>query len=77
MERMVEGVARLASGTAVEQHNSVGQHRRRRHFLVLLNLHDESAGSVKGMMAIADSPIYYNTVDVHPSVKDFEETTSP
>jgi NitT/TauT family transport system substrate-binding protein len=44
---------------------------------VLLNLHDKSAGQnvVKGIMAIADSPIYFNTNDPRiKSVKDFRET---
>ena len=43
---------------------------------VLLNLNDKTVGenSVKGIMAIADSPIAFNTIDPHlKSVQDFRE----
>ena len=75
MDAVVE-VARLASGTAVNDAILSGSiDVAMAGLTVLLNLHDKSAGSVKGMMAIADSPIYYNTVDPRiRSVKDFEET---
>jgi NitT/TauT family transport system substrate-binding protein len=41
---------------------------------VLINLWDKTFGhnTVKGMMAIADSPIYFNTIDPHiRSIRDF------
>ncbi len=44
---------------------------------VLLNLWDKTLGRdvIKGMMAIADTPIYFNTIDPRiKSVRDFVET---
>jgi NitT/TauT family transport system substrate-binding protein len=44
---------------------------------VLLNLHDKTGGqnTIKGMMAIADSPITFNTIDPRiKSIKDFQDT---
>jgi len=44
---------------------------------VMLNLWDKTVGraEVKGMMAICDSPIYFNTVDPRiKSIRDFVET---
>jgi NitT/TauT family transport system substrate-binding protein len=43
---------------------------------VLINLWDKTLGhnTVKGMVAIADSPIYFNTID--PRIKSIEDFTS-
>jgi NitT/TauT family transport system substrate-binding protein len=69
-------VVRLASGAAVNDAIVSGSiDVAMAGLTVLLNLHDKSAGAVKGMMAIADSPIYFNTTDPRiQSVKDFQDT---
>ena len=70
-------VVRLASGTAVNDAILSGSiDVAMAGLTVLLNLHDKTASpnSIKGMMAIADSPIYFNTIDPRiRSVKDFGE----
>jgi NitT/TauT family transport system substrate-binding protein len=71
-------VVRLTSGTAVNDAILSGSiDVAMAGLTVLLNLHDKTVGqnSVKGMMAIADSPIYFNTTDPRiKSVKDFQDT---
>jgi len=71
-------VVRLASGAAVNDAIISGSiDVAMAGLTVLLNLRDKTVGSntVKGMMAIADSPIYFNTTDPRiQSVKDFQET---
>ena len=71
-------VARLASGAAVNDAIISGSiDVAMAGLTVLLNLSDKSAGqnTVKGMMAIADSPIYFNTTDPRiKSVKDFQDS---
>jgi NitT/TauT family transport system substrate-binding protein len=71
-------VVRLSSGAAVNDAILSGSiDVAMAGLTVLLNLSDKSSGqnSVKGMMAIADSPIYFNTTDPRiKSVKDFQET---
>jgi NitT/TauT family transport system substrate-binding protein len=71
-------VVRLASGTAANDAILSGSiDVAMAGLTVLLNLHDKTVGqnSVKGMMAIADSPIYFNTTDPRiKSVKDFQDT---
>ena len=71
-------VVRLTSGTAVNDAILSGSiDVAMAGLTVLLNLHDKTAGQnvVKGMMAIADSPIYFNTTDLRvKSVKDFQDT---
>ena len=57
-------VVRLTSGDAIISGNinvAMGG------FTVLFNLHDKTVGenSVKGIMASADSPIAFNTIDPH------------
>jgi NitT/TauT family transport system substrate-binding protein len=71
-------VVRLASGAAVNDAILSGNiDVAMAGLTVLLNLRDKSVGQnlVKGMMAIADSPIYFNTTDPRiRSVKDFQDT---
>jgi NitT/TauT family transport system substrate-binding protein len=71
-------VLRLASGAAVNDAIiSGGIDVAMAGLTVLLNLRDKTAGqnTVKGMMAIADSPIFFNTTDPRiQSVKDFQST---
>jgi NitT/TauT family transport system substrate-binding protein len=71
-------VVRLASGTAANDAILSGSiDVAMAGLTVLLNLQDKTVGqnSVKGMMAIADSPIYFNTTDPRiKSVKDFQDT---
>jgi NitT/TauT family transport system substrate-binding protein len=71
-------VVQLASGAAVNDAIISGSiDVAMAGLTVLLNLRDKTIGqnAVKGMMAIADSPIYFNTIDPRiKSVKDFEET---
>jgi NitT/TauT family transport system substrate-binding protein len=71
-------VVRLASGAAVNDAIiSGGIDVAMAGLTVLLNLRDKTAGqnTVKGMMAIADSPIYFNTTEARiQSVKDFRDT---
>jgi NitT/TauT family transport system substrate-binding protein len=71
-------VVRLASGTAVNDAIISGNiDVAMAGLTVLLNLRDKTLGqnTVKGMMAIADSPIYFNTTDPRiKSVQDFQDT---
>jgi NitT/TauT family transport system substrate-binding protein len=71
-------VAKLASGAAVNDAIvSGGVDVAMAGTTVLLALRDKTLGrnTVKGMMAIADTPIYFNTVDPRiRSVRDFQET---
>jgi NitT/TauT family transport system substrate-binding protein len=71
-------VVQLASGTAVNDAIISGSiDVAMAGLTVLLNLRDKTIGqnAIKGMMAIADSPIYFNTIDPRiKSVKDFQET---
>jgi ABC-type nitrate/sulfonate/bicarbonate transport system substrate-binding protein len=71
-------VVRLASGAAVNDAIISGNiDVAMAGLTVLLNLRDKTVGpnTVKGMMAIADSPIYFNTTDPRiQSVKDFQQT---
>ena len=71
-------VVRLASGAAVNDAIISGSiDVAMAGLTVLLNLRDKTVGpnTVKGMMAIADSPIYFNTTDPRiKSVKDFQDT---
>ena len=71
-------VVRMASGTAVNDAILSGSiDVAMAGLTVLLNLHDKTVGqnSVKAMMAIADSPIAFNTIDPRiKSVKDFQDT---
>jgi NitT/TauT family transport system substrate-binding protein len=70
-------VVRLASGAAVNDAILSGNiDVAMAGLTVLLNLRDKSVGPnmVKGMMAIADSPIYFNTTDPRiKSVRDFQD----
>jgi NitT/TauT family transport system substrate-binding protein len=71
-------VVRLASGPAVNDAIISGNiDVAMAGLTVLLNLHDKtiSQNPIKGMMAIADSPIYFNTTDPRiKSAKDFRDT---
>lgn len=71
-------VVRLASGAAANDAIISGSvNLAMAGLTVMLNLRDKTAAHVpvKGMMAIADSPIYFNTTDARiTSVKDFGET---
>lgn len=71
-------VVRLASGAAVNDAILSGSiDVAMAGLTVLLNLRDKSVGAnvVKGMMAIADSPIYFNTTEARiKSVKDFQDS---
>lgn len=71
-------VVRLASGAAANDAIISGSvNLAMAGLTVMLNLRDKTAAHapVKGMMAIADSPIYFNTTDTRiKSVKDFGET---
>jgi NitT/TauT family transport system substrate-binding protein len=68
-------VAQLGSGVAVNDAIiSGGVDIAMAGTTVLLTLWDKTVGrnAVKGMMAIADSPIYFNTIDPHiRSIRDF------
>jgi NitT/TauT family transport system substrate-binding protein len=70
-------VVRLASGAAANDAIISGSvNLAMAGLTVMLNLRDKTAAHapVKGMMAIADSPIYFNTTDTRiTSVKDFGE----
>jgi NitT/TauT family transport system substrate-binding protein len=69
---------RLASGTAVNAAIIAGQvDVAMAGATVLLNLWDRTVGrnTVKGMMAIADTPIYFNAKAPHiNSIRDFRDT---
>jgi NitT/TauT family transport system substrate-binding protein len=71
-------VVRLSNGTAVN--NAIlsgGIDVAMAGLTVLLNLHDKAGGqhSIKGMMAIADSPIAFNTIAPHiKSLTDFRDS---
>jgi len=61
-------VVRLTSGVAVNDAIISGNiNVAMGGFTVLFNLHDKTVGenSVKGIMASADSPIAFNTIDPH------------
>jgi ABC-type nitrate/sulfonate/bicarbonate transport system substrate-binding protein len=77
-EHTVVEVVQLASGAAVNDAMISGSiDVAMAGLTVLLNLRDKTIGKnvVKGMMAIADSPIYFNSIDPRiRSVKDFQET---
>jgi NitT/TauT family transport system substrate-binding protein len=70
-------VVRLASGAAVNDAIISGSiDVAMAGLTVLLNLRDKTVGAntVKGMMAIADSPIYFNTTDPRiQAVRDFQD----